>query len=501
VVGAITVVVAAVLCTLSLVDYYTFKTASYDLVIFDQAIRSYSHFHLPVSLVKGMTDGFGPNFSLLGDHWSPVLVLLAPLYWIHGGPTTLLVAQAVLLALAVPPLWVFTRRELGVTAAYCVVVAYGLSWPVATAAAADFHEVAFAPVLLAVLFERLSAYRRASAPWWHVVLAALAALTVKEDMGFLVCGLGLALLVLRRWRLGAAFMVGGLAYTWVAARLLIPAFGGNANFYWAYGQFGKDVPSAVAYMIIHPVDVLRTFVQPGIKAHTMTWLLAVGAFAPLVSPYVLVVLPPLAERMLAAPRHLSWWVTGWQYNAFLVVPLLCAGVDGVVRLQNLWVRKREAHPEAKDLWVARRIGVVWAAATLAVALWSVHVFSLDTLIHKSTWQQTAAQRAAAAAVAKVPDGALVEAANYLGPQLSGRARVMLWGRTPFWAPWIVAEVPKLMWPFCSPSEVPKRMAALQAAGYQIVFQQGDYVVLHRPGPDPVLKAIPNVVRPCLGKKS
>ena len=32
------------------------------------------------------------------------------LYWIYNGPQTLLVAQAVLFALAIPPLWVFTRR-------------------------------------------------------------------------------------------------------------------------------------------------------------------------------------------------------------------------------------------------------------------------------------------------------------------------------------------------------------------------------------------------------
>jgi uncharacterized membrane protein len=229
-VGGITLVVAILFGTLSWTESYTLHTASYDLVIFDQAVRSYSHFQLPVSLVKGMNDGFGPGFNVLGDHWSPALAVLAPLYWIHGGPLTLLLAQAVLMALAVPPLWVFARRELGVAAAYCVVVAYGLSWPVASAASFNFHEVAFAPVLLAVLFERLSAWRQGGAPWWHLVWAVLGVLAVKEDMGLLVAGLGVALVVLRRWRLGVVFFVGGLGYTWFAARVLIPAFGGNPNF-------------------------------------------------------------------------------------------------------------------------------------------------------------------------------------------------------------------------------------------------------------------------------
>jgi uncharacterized membrane protein len=154
-VGVVTVLVATAYVEFSLSRYYNFRSASYDLVIFDQAVRSYAHFQPGISIIKGLHNGFGPNFSVLGDHFSPILAFLAPLYWIHDGPQTLLVAQSVLFALAVPPLWIFTRRAFGggrnaTIAAYLACVAYGLSWPIASAAAADFHEVAFAPVLTAV---------------------------------------------------------------------------------------------------------------------------------------------------------------------------------------------------------------------------------------------------------------------------------------------------------------------------------------------------------------
>ena len=82
-------------------------------MIFDQAVRSYAHFQPGISVIKGLHNGFGPHFSILGDHWSPILASLAPLYWIYNSPETLLVAQAVLFALAVPPLWLFTRRAFG----------------------------------------------------------------------------------------------------------------------------------------------------------------------------------------------------------------------------------------------------------------------------------------------------------------------------------------------------------------------------------------------------
>src|SRR5271166_6813220 len=104
-VGALTLLTAAYLSVCALTLYATFRDSSYDLVIFDQAVRSYAHFHLGISIIKGVHNGFGPHFSVLGDHFSPILATLAPLYWIFDGPQTLLVAQSVLFALAIPPLW------------------------------------------------------------------------------------------------------------------------------------------------------------------------------------------------------------------------------------------------------------------------------------------------------------------------------------------------------------------------------------------------------------
>ena len=161
-VGALTALVAVAYCGFALAQYYTFRTSSFDLVIFDQAVRSYAHFHPGIAPIFNVFEGLGPNFPILGNHFSPIDAALAPLYWIHDGPQTLLVAQAVLFALAIPPLWVFTRRTFGggpkaTVAVYLVSVAYALSWPVASALAFDFHEVAFVPLLTAVALERLQA--------------------------------------------------------------------------------------------------------------------------------------------------------------------------------------------------------------------------------------------------------------------------------------------------------------------------------------------------------
>ena len=338
--GVLAVAMAAGYSVFAWFRFYTFQSSSYDLVIFDEAVRSYAHFQPGISIVKGVHNGFGPDFSVLGDHWSPIIAVLAPLYWVFHSPVTLLVAQSALFALAIPPLWLFTRRAFGggpkaTAAAYLVSVAYAVSWPIASAAAFDFHEVAFAPVLMAVAVERLQAGRLRTA-----LLALAGLLLVKEDMGLFLAGIGVVLAVSRpmvsRQRLVAlALVVLGLADTAVATYVLIPAFGGRSDYYWAYSALGNNVPQVVAHMIAHPLSSLRVLVTPRVKLDTMVWLFGAFCFLPLLSPWTLALVPLLAERMLAS-KFGNWWVTPYQYNAYLVAVLVCGAVDGAARLDR-WV--------------------------------------------------------------------------------------------------------------------------------------------------------------------
>lgn len=57
---------------LVLLRHYSFETHAHDLAIFDQAVWHYSRWEAPFSSIKG--------FSVLGDHFTPILILAGPFY-------------------------------------------------------------------------------------------------------------------------------------------------------------------------------------------------------------------------------------------------------------------------------------------------------------------------------------------------------------------------------------------------------------------------------------
>ncbi len=506
-VGALTALVAVGYCVFALANYYTFRTTSFDLVIFDQAVRSYAHFKLGTDPIFGVFEGLGANFSILGNHFSPIDAVLAPLYWMYNGPQTLLVAQAVLFALAIPWLWVFTSRAFGdgrkaTLAAYLVCVAYALSWPVASALAFDFHEVAFVPVLTAIALERLQAGRLRTA-----LLALGALLLVKEDMGLFVAGIGAYLIVARprtvtRQRLvGSCVIVAGIMAAWLATDVLIPAAGGRANFYWSYQNLGPGVPQALEHVILHPASSVQLLWTPRVKLDTVLWLFGAFCFLPLRSPIALATVPLLLERMMASDRFPLWWVTAYHYNAFLVVVLVCAAVDGAARLDRSLMawrarvarRRRPAGGEAGAASVAATVRGAWslalafAVAMCAVAAILVPRFAFGPALHPSFYQRNANMKAAAAADAVVPGGVTVEAVDNLGPQLSARDTVLIWVAdgpgSRAQAPWVVADVATPQFTFTGVREQRQRVALLERGGYRIVFRRDGYIVLHRGGSD------------------
>jgi uncharacterized membrane protein len=511
---AITAFFALAYSVFSCTMFYTARTAIYDLGIFYQGVKSYSDFRPGYSIAKGLHNFGVANFSVLGDHFSPIDALLAPLIWIYNSPVDLLVAQAVLFALAIPWIWSFTKTALGggrkgTIGAYFVSLSYAMSWPIAGAAAFNFHEVAWAPMLTAIIFERLQKGKVKTA-----IVAIFFLLMVKEDMGFFLAGIGAGLIVTRqlgipRQRLtGLIFVLVGIVYSVSAVYYFIPAMGGRADYYWAYQSLGPNAPSAVKHIIGAPFYAAKQLITPRSKLHTELELFAPFLFLSLLSPYTWPAIPLILERFLASKFN-NWWTDTFHYNAYLIVPIALGGVDGAIRASKWitwgWRSTTRAGTKARKAadWSADKLPTVICAAFLATAIAFVPFFAFGQVFDSSFYHRNATATAEAHASSLVPSGVVVAAAGNVGPFLLARDIVLVYdndGNTSPYQPWVVGnDGTQGEFGFVTGKLETEQMQALIARGYVIVWHDKatGFFVAHAPNVSyahpygtPDLKGIP-----------
>ncbi|WP_411077065.1 DUF2079 domain-containing protein [Streptomyces sp. cmx-10-25] len=376
-------IVAGVLCALyflySWVQYAYFRTPSWDLGIFGQSVRAYAEFRAPVVDIKG------PGFPILGDHFSPVTALLAPLYWIWPSPVALLFAQAALFAASSVVVGRTAQQVLGSRAAGIgLAIAYGLSWGLQEAVKSDFHEIAFAVPLLALTCRALILGRWSLAASWAIPL-----ILVKEDMGLTVAMVGAVLFLKGSRRLGAALAGFGVTAFALTVLVLIPAASSLGQYdYWSkIEKTGEGADTSFGQIV---GDALAS----GERWEMVFHLLAITGFLALRSPLVLLVLPTLGWRFLSQdPNH---WGMHWHYSAILMPVVLLALVDGA--------RAVRTSPRA---WLVSYGRVVVPVAT-AVALVLAANLPLRELLRPETYRADARVAQAREALAAVPEGTSVE---------------------------------------------------------------------------------------------
>ena len=357
-------------CIFMLYNYYSSQqllhwiTPSWDLAIFTQMAQAYSRFEMPIVPIKG------PDFNLWGDHFHPILMLLGPVYAFFPSPMTLLVVQNGMVALSVYLTVRFAQRALGGLNGHVVGVllaaAFGLSYGVQQAVAAQFHEVAFALPFLCgalgnlVLAGRINADERSR----YIIRACLWAAPlafVKEDMGVTAAMIGIVAFIRTGWirkgldelfpqnpegkplprgerirntfnswvkTRGAAestmLILWGLFWSYAAVALILPLFNANGQFDYGdkvdvYGAFADPLGSAI------------TIFNYDQKVWTILLLLFCGAIIWVASPFAIVILPTLLWRLLSNTE--AYWLSTWHYSLVLMPVAFLALLEVILNLR------------------------------------------------------------------------------------------------------------------------------------------------------------------------
>jgi uncharacterized membrane protein len=440
--------------TLSLARWYRWENPSWDNAIFEQAIAGYARLGAPIVPIKG------PDFNQLGDHFSPLLVVIAPFYRVFPSPVTLLVAQCVLVAVSVVPITLVARRLLGAWPGLAVGFAYAFAWGIQSAVDVQFHEYALAVPLLAFGMAAFLTERwRASAVWVVLLLG------VKEDLGLTVAAFGVVLWLRGQRRLGTVVAAVGAAGFVLVLTVIVPFFNPQGRYdYW--GKLSEDGSAAGSGGAVSGLlDTLAGLLTPAVKIETLVMLLVITALVALRSPLVLVAVPTLVWRYAGSTEF--YWGTTWHYSVILMPILFAAAIDGIVRLRA----------SRSDL--LRTYARLAPAAMAVVAAVLVTQFPLRDLWSPATYERSERVASAERAVAAVPAGASVASDRGLIVQLATDREVYWISTSPAVRPDYVV-VDQLSWGGNAPVDVEQYAErAFPGTEYTVVFDEAGYVVVER----------------------
>ncbi|MCX4240721.1 DUF2079 domain-containing protein [Paraliomyxa miuraensis] len=200
-----TVAMATMLCSLGLLRHHDLGSRNFDLGIFDNLLHH-------ASLGRWQVTTFLRGDTFTSAHVSPVMQLLGPLYWVAPGPGTLITVQCVWLASGAIPAHRLATHVIGSDGwgrlvATSLALAYLMHPSLHGTALFDAHALVLSAPL--VLWS-LDALHRGQ--WRRYAVFVTLLVFVREDVPFLVMGLGLhAALTLRERRVGALTFAGAVA--------------------------------------------------------------------------------------------------------------------------------------------------------------------------------------------------------------------------------------------------------------------------------------------------
>ncbi len=427
------------------------QTRAFDLGIFDQALWNTVHGNLLLSSLKD-------NTCLLGDHFSPFLLLLTPFYALWQDPRTLLFLQAAALALCIPALYSLTVKHLkDPRLALCFAFAFFLFYPERSALHEDFHpEVMAQPVLiLAFLFMK---ERR-----WPAFAAALAvALSAKENFSGILFFFGLTLVFFEKQKvLGSALVLFSVVYLFLMTHWVIPEISGHAYLYSGFYKSAAQNPAGAFLRFLSPDSLSYT-------AKLFSPLLFLSFFH---FPTLLLTAPVLIQNLLSDnPVTRSF---GYHYTAGLSPFVFISAIYGCgVVLEKFPALKR------RTSWLAAAL----VLSSLLRSGPSEYYYFYNSLKNGSV--VTPAKRAA---LSQIPPDASVLTHNNWIPQVSRRKTVYQLEYNP--TPTKLEQAGKLKADYLIFDKTfwePKTksfedtLADFDGAGYEKLFSEGDFVLYRKP---------------------
>jgi len=328
--------------------HMSFLSYAWDLGTFDQIMYSSVFAGKPFYYLADLFMNGSGNY--LAIHFSPILALLFPIYFVAPGIPTLLVIKSVAIGVAAYPLFRIVRRLTGSDiAALCVGLAYLLNPGIQGANWFDFQPQSLAPLLIFSTYYMLIAKR-----WAYYFPALTLTLMIEEHVTLVVLLLLVSQLIYSRrgdskrlldlgLRENQVFLVSvilclasyGASATMKVVYPIRPEFRDVYAASSAYGVlgYGGDVLSAPIRAILDPQAALGALThESALKLLYMLMLFAPLLFVPFMSGFLAV------NALLVVPFMLSnyrpYYMIGSHYTLYFMPSFFIMYAYAVSRLKE-----------------------------------------------------------------------------------------------------------------------------------------------------------------------
>jgi uncharacterized membrane protein len=306
--------------------HFSYNTHAFDLGIFDQVLWNTINGNVLYSSIVG-------NRHFFGVHVSPILLLLAPLYWIYANPATLLIFQSCALASGAIPVYWFAKKKLNSEQlALLFSLIYLCYRPMRGVNLFDFHPIALTTPLLLFAFFYLDQRKYLL---FGVFLAL--ALSCKEEIATIVFIFGIYIAFIQKKRtFGFLLSLVGIAIFVLDIWVIIPHYRQAPFAVDRYSYLGNNIPEILQTLLFHPIHILKHIFISKKIGYGIELFGPVGFLSFLSLSHVFLTLPTFSQNILSdLPAQYS---IHYQYTSpltpFIFISAIC-GLRNFVDNPNL----------------------------------------------------------------------------------------------------------------------------------------------------------------------
>ena len=432
-------------CTLLLTlhRHFTFYS-SYDQGIFNQVFWNGIHGNFFQSTLSSQLStnvihgGEVPDVSYrrLGQHFTPALLFWLPVYYLFPYPATLTVLQVIFVTAAGLVLYTLARVYLSDAIALLITASFYGANAVIGPTLGNFHDISQIPLFV---FSLLLAMEKRC--WWLFTIFALCILAVREDSGITLFGVGMYLILSRRYpRIGFLVCLGSLLYVLTLTNLVMPLFSDDIAKRFMLENFGQyaegdraSTLEILVNMITNPGLLITEILTPWFD--TFKYLLGQWlplAFIPVIAPgaWIIAIFPLLklflskGDLVLSISIRYAMSVTpGLFYGA-----ILWWGGQGFSNFNRAIAKcqPRKLRPKFRRFWIFCICLSTFFTITSnpSDTLYFLIPTSIKPWVHVSAPQQWQHTQKINNLLAQIPDDASVSATTFIVPHLSGRREII-----------------------------------------------------------------------------